>query len=270
MPAQLTLVPAETLAAQTMAAMPRTDTPGPPTEALAPTATIDRNTPTPSINLAAPGAYCLPTNTERISGLVTRVLDAETIEVATGNTTYRVRYIGLDAPNIAPVLEWRAAQAISTNEMLVSGRRVVLVKDVSETDANGNYLRYVMVGDTFVNYQLIQKGFSRVAITPPDVACQNSFLAAQVEAQAGIRGLWEATPVPTYTITPTPTITRTPTETRIPQQAVCNCTGPRLTCNDFRSRRQAQACFEYCYSQGYGDIFRLDKNRNGIACDGSQ
>jgi len=105
MPAQLTLVPAETLAAQTMAAMPRTDTPGPPTEALAPTATIDRNTPTPSINLAAPGAYCLPTNTERISGLVTRVLDAETIEVATGNTTYRVRYIGLDAPNIAPVLE---------------------------------------------------------------------------------------------------------------------------------------------------------------------
>jgi len=67
-----------------------------------------------------------------------------------------------------------------------------------------------MVGDTFVNYQLILKGFSRVAITPPDVACQNSFLAAQVEAQAGIRGLWEATPVPTYTITAHPNHNRHP------------------------------------------------------------
>jgi hypothetical protein len=65
-PAPVDLVSPETLAAQTMAAMPKTSTPG-ATHTPLPlsTATLDMRPPTPVINLSLPGAYCLPTDTTR-------------------------------------------------------------------------------------------------------------------------------------------------------------------------------------------------------------
>jgi hypothetical protein len=90
------------------------------------------------------------------------------------------------------------------------------------------------------------------------------------------------TPAATCTGAPTPvtlwpTITRTPTGTptltgtpyawpTTPGGEPCNCTGPDLDCGDFSYQWQAQTCFDYCRSLGYGDIFRLDSDNNGIAC----
>ena len=113
---------------------------------------------------------------------------------------------------------------------------------------------------------MVRQGFGKILSAPPDTSCDQALLAAQVEAQSAVRGVWMATPMPTYTITLTPTITRTPTKTSVP---VCDCQGPRLTCNDFRNQTRAQLCFEYCRSLGFGDIFYLDKNNNGLACEGS-
>jgi hypothetical protein len=122
LPQPLALTPPETLAAQTLAAMPKTDTPTPTqTDTPVPTATADLNTATPSIDLTALGAYCLPANTERTTGLVTRVLDSDVVEVASGNDTFRVRYLGLESPGVAPVMQW-GPQAVATNERLVAAR----------------------------------------------------------------------------------------------------------------------------------------------------
>ena len=52
-----------------------------------------------------------------------------------------------------------------------------------------------------------------------------------------------------------------------PPSAPCNCTGPDLNCSDFATHAEAQACYEYCKSQGYGDVFRLDGDKDGIACE---
>ena len=270
MPPPLNLVPPETLAAQTMAAIPKTDTPIPtPTETQTATPPPPSSPPTPTLNLLIPGAYCLPPNTARQQGLVTRVLSGDTIEVLLLNQTYLIRYIGLRAPSILSPAEWQGAQAFSFNQNLVEGKNVTLVQDITDIDAQGFYPRYVLIDNIFVNYEMILQGFGAIADIPPDSACANSLIAAQVEAQTKILGIWMATPVPTYTITPTPTITNTPlppTETR---NAVCNCLGPALTCNNFRTQTAAQQCFEYCRSLGYGDIFGLDKNGNGLACEGS-
>ena len=98
-PAAPALVPVNTAVALTMAAMPKTDTPVvPSTEIPPPTIAAVETTPPPEINLSAPGAYCVPTNTLRTRALVTRVLSGDTMEVAIGNDAWRVRYIGLDAP----------------------------------------------------------------------------------------------------------------------------------------------------------------------------
>lgn len=52
-----------------------------------------------------------------------------------------------------------------------------------------------------------------------------------------------------------------------PQSAVCSCSGDTLNCGDFSSHSSAQACFNYCISQGRGDIHRLDGNNDGTACE---
>lgn len=49
--------------------------------------------------------------------------------------------------------------------------------------------------------------------------------------------------------------------------SVCPCSGDTLNCEDFTSK-SAQACMEYCISQGAGDIHNLDGNANGQACEG--
>jgi micrococcal nuclease len=262
------VVPPETLAAQTMAAVPKTNTPG-PTNTPPATATItpDTRPPTPMIDLTIPGAYCLPTTTARNTGLVTKVLDGGTIEVATNNQTWLVRYIGVDAPSILAPAEWQSAQSYGLNQSLVNGRNVTLIQDVSVADAEGYYLRYVIVGGTFINYEIIRQGMARSVVTPPDVACQNSLLSAQVEAQAAVVGIWQPTPLPTFTNPPPPTITNTPgtvTATALPPCA-CN---RQYSCNSFPSQSRAQACFNYCMRLGYGPVIP-DKNNNGVVCEGS-
>jgi hypothetical protein len=52
-----------------------------------------------------------------------------------------------------------------------------------------------------------------------------------------------------------------------PQSAVCSCSGDTLNCSNFNSHTAAQACFNYCISQGAGDIHRLDENNDGNACE---
>lgn len=267
MPAQPTLIPVDTVVALTLAAIPTTETPiatntNPAIDAQASAET----TPMPEVDFSAPGAYCVPTQTERVRALVTRVLSGDMIEVAVGNDALKVRYIGLDAPDIAAPMEWQAPQAVAANGDLVSGKYVILVKDLSDKDVEGALLRYVFVDNQFVNYELLRRGFAHTKILQPDTSCERAFQAAQAEAKTAYQGVWIATPTPTATITTTPTITTIPSATRIP---VCKCTGPDLTCNSFPNQAKAQACFEYCKEMGYGDIFGLDKNNNGLACEGS-
>lgn len=260
------LVPPATLAAQTMAAMPMTATAG-PTNTPLPTATNtpDTRPPTPVIDLSLPGAYCLPTNTARNTALVTRVLDGATIEVATNNQTWIVKYIGLDAPSIVVPIEWQAAQSLGLNESLVSGRNVVLIQDVSMVDAQGYYPRYVIAGNTFVNYEMVRQGMASAVSMPPDVTCQNSLLAAQVEAQAAIAGIWQPTPLPTFTPIPTATITNTPGPATATRVAPCVCRP--YTCNAFPTQARAQACFDFCMRSGFGPVL-ADNNNNGRVCEG--
>lgn len=171
-----------------------TPTPLPP-----PTATpVPTPTPRPS-----PTATPIPTPT-RSQAQVLQVIDGDTIEVSMGGKTYKVRYIGIDAPETKqpekPV-EWMGEEAAAKNEELVSGKIVELEKDVSETDKYGRLLRYVWVGDLMVNAEVVRLGFANVSTYPPDVRYQDLFLKMQQEAREAERGLWGPTPTP---LPPTP------------------------------------------------------------------
>jgi endonuclease YncB( thermonuclease family) len=258
------LVPVDTSVALTLAAEPRTNTPSlTATFTLTPSLQANASTEAVEQSLDAPGVECIPTSSEWIRGLVTRVLDGETIEVAMNNQSYIVRYIGIDAPGMVQPIEWKGPEAVNNNSSLVSGQYVTLAKDVSEVDPNGYLLRYVIAKSTFVNLQLVRGGMARVVVVPPDTACSTTFLAAQAEAQAGVLGVWQATLTPTSTITPTPTNTLLPTDTL---EAVCNCKVV-YSCKDFRTVRKAQACFAYCLAATGKEVLP-DKNNNGLVCEG--
>lgn len=122
------------------------------------------------------------------SYLVSRVIDGDTIELASGE---RVRYIGVNTPEITKGKnECFGREAFQKNQELVAGQSVRLEKDVSETDQYGRWLRYVWVNDVMINEYLVASGYAQVATYPPDVKYQSVFLAAQQTARENKQGLW--------------------------------------------------------------------------------
>ena len=61
---------------------------------------------------------------------------------------------------------------------------------MSDTDRYGRLLRYVYIGDTFVNAALVALGYAQVATYLPDVKYEDLFLQLQKEAQETGFGLW--------------------------------------------------------------------------------
>lgn len=165
------------------------------TPTITPTFTI---TPSPTSTLAAPGSACIPPN-EREVGWVTKVVDGDTINVQIGDKIYPVRYIGIDAPENTSQKDYYGPQATARNRQLVEGQKVILIKDVSETDRYDRLLRYVIVGNVFVNYELVRGGYAWANDYPPDSSCSAMFKLAQQEAKEAKAGFWKPTPTPAPT-----------------------------------------------------------------------
>lgn len=117
-----------------------------------------------------------------------RVVDGDTIVVGIGGARgTKVRLIGIDTPERDECF-YRAATMKMRS--LVEGKRVRLVRDVSETDRFGRLLRYVYIGDVFVNAAMVSEGFASAATYPPDVAHAIGFVRLERAARAAKRGLW--------------------------------------------------------------------------------
>jgi len=134
----------------------------------------------------------------RSAARVVRVIDGDTIEVEIGGREYRLRYIGIDAPETVkentPV-EWMGPEASAANAALVKGKMVYLERDLSNTDRYGRLLRYVFLADgTFVNGELVRQGYAQAITYAPDVKYQELLRALEREARDAERGLWRPAP----------------------------------------------------------------------------
>ena len=128
-----------------------------------------------------------------LEGAVVHIVDGDTIHVRLADRVEKVRYIGVNTPEVHHPLKGeepggRAAAAV--NRELVSGRRVRLELDVQSRDRYGRLLAYVWVDDTMVNAELVRRGFAQVMTVPPNVRHQSLFLTLQREAREAGRGLW--------------------------------------------------------------------------------
>jgi micrococcal nuclease len=185
------LLAVSSVACQAAPAAPTPTTPVVPTLPPTPAASLDPDaSPTPP----APAG---PTQT----GTVMRIVDGDTIWVRFAGRDWRVRYIGIDAPELREAVpEAWAVEATDANRRLVEGREVVLEKDVSETDRFGRLLRYVWLhapteegGEPrwiMANQELVRFGYARAVSFPPDVRHQEWLRAAEEEARDAGVGLW--------------------------------------------------------------------------------
>ncbi len=116
---------------------------------------------------------------------VTRIVDGDTIHVNLNGQDYTIRYVGMNTPESSEPCFQAATEA---NRLLVEGKTVRLVKDTSEADQYGRLLRYVYVGDLFVNAALVQQGYAEAVLYPPDGAQWENFKRLEAEARAANRG----------------------------------------------------------------------------------
>lgn len=191
-----TLPPTATNISLTATSIPPTATRVPPTVTRIPaTAT---SLPQPTQAPVLPTATTAPT-AQGETAVVTAVIDGDTIEVSMGGSSWRVRYIGMDTPEVGQACGSEATQA---NAALVSGQTVRMVKDKSDTDRYGRLLRYVYVGDTFVNGSLVSGGWAVPKDYPPDTA-MSATLHSLVSQGAGRGCALIAAPLPTTPPQPT-------------------------------------------------------------------
>ena len=128
-----------------------------------------------------------------LEGTVVRVVDGDTIHVRLGERLEKVRYIGVNTPEVHHPTrgeEPGGRTAAAVNGQLVSGRRVRLELDAQSRDRFGRLLAYVWVDATMVNAELVRRGVAQVMTVPPNVRYQALFVRLQREAREAGRGLW--------------------------------------------------------------------------------
>ena len=127
-----------------------------------------------------------------------RVVDGDTIIVRVGGREERVRYIGVNAPELANLergvdAECGALEAALANRELVEGRSVALERDVTDRDRFGRLLRHVWVdrdGWRLVTEALVDSGAIRARSYPPDTSRDPQLDAAERAARLSGRGMW--------------------------------------------------------------------------------
>ena len=137
------------------------------------------------------GSECGPT-----SGTVARVIDGDTIELATGET---IRYLMVNTPETTGGKnECFGTNAVTFNRDLVEGKQVSIAYDVECTDRFDRTLAYVSVDGMEVNSLLVERGFACVLHIPPNGdARADEFDALQDAARQAGRGLWgQCDPIP--------------------------------------------------------------------------
>ena len=128
-----------------------------------------------------------------LEGTVVRVVDGDTIHVRIGDRVEKVRYIGVNTPEVHHPTKGEepgGREAAEVNGQLVVDRPVRLELDVQTRDRYGRLLAYVWVGDVMVNAELVRLGYAQVMTIPPNVRYQEMFVKLQREAREAGRGLW--------------------------------------------------------------------------------
>ena len=140
----------------------------------------------------------MPDKESLVRGYCSRVVDGDTayVEIVDDGipVAHMYRLIGVDTPETVhphlPVQPYgHQASAFTTQSLL--NQWVYIEYDVQKTDNYKRHLCYAWLEDgSLFNLTLLQNGFGKFLIYPPNVKYSAFFLAAQKEAKNSQRGIW--------------------------------------------------------------------------------
>ena len=157
--------------------------------------------PPASPTATPPGPAPYPLRSEErgdLVGRVVRTVDGDTIHVQIGSGIEKVRYIGIDTPEVHHPTrgeEPGGRAATEMNRRLVGNQAVRLEPDVQMRDRYGRLLAYVWVTgpdgvEIMVNAEMVRLGYAAVFTVPPNVRHAELFRKLAAAAREQHRGLW--------------------------------------------------------------------------------
>ena len=135
---------------------------------------------------------------------------------------------------------------------LIRDKCLTLKKDISEVDKYDRLLRYVYVGELFVNDMLVKNGYAQANEYPPDTKYADLFEASELGAKEQKLVIWS----------------------EIMQDSASNddstvdivCSSNVYNCDDFKTHLEAQSVFETCGGTS-NDVHQLDQDKDGKVCE---
>lgn len=158
-------------------------------------ARLDRGGSTAATSTSATG----PTAT---LGVVTHIVDGDTLDVRLGGAVERIRLIGIDTPESvkpdSPVECYGAEAADHLDELVPVGTSVDVVRDTELRDQYGRLLAYLLrqPDGLFVNLSMAADGYAATLTFPPNTTFADDIGAAVALARRHRLGLWAACPNP--------------------------------------------------------------------------
>jgi len=125
-----------------------------------------------------------------VEAQVLEVVDGDTIHVDMNGVRAKVRYVGIDTPEMDAADPTLGQQAKEYNEAMVKDKTVYLLKGDTDRDSYGRLLRFVIVDGMFVNQKLINKGLATSFNRPHDARCAALFDQEQYTAFTAGQGIW--------------------------------------------------------------------------------
>jgi len=122
---------------------------------------------------------------ENKSYIVADVVDGDTFKTVDGKT---IRLIGINAPETGENYYQEAKDKL---EELIHRKKIRLERDASNKDVYGRLLRYVYVGDLFINSEMIRLGLARFEEIEPNKKYSKLFLDLENKARKAKRYIWE-------------------------------------------------------------------------------
>lgn len=123
-------------------------------------------------------------------GTVVEIIDGDTIVAMIDGEEQKVRYIGIDSPEVGSPGE-TAEKSKDANSALTIGRMAFFFSDVEDKDMYDRPLRYIFVGDKFINQELVKLGLAEEQEYPSNTACAELLRETEHEAKQANLGIWK-------------------------------------------------------------------------------
>ena len=194
---------------------------------------------------------------EDFTGIVTRVLDGDTIEIQTESNEIRIRMAGIDAPERDQPYGRLSKESL---EEQILGKRVTVL--YMKSDRYGRVLGKIISDSRDINLMQVQQGMAwwyeyyKRDQSIPDIA---AYSAAELEARRRKVGLWsEKKPINPYDWRSGKRAPASIMEPRRPSRVDC---GSKKYCRQMTSCDEARAYLSQC------GLTRLDGDKDGIPCE---